>query len=86
MWSDSVLGILLTIWDTLGKFLGAAGELGKVMGTRDALGRVSEKKRNNASFNAVPAAPWESLRRLWATFDSLYGASGLPLNNIFHCF
>ena len=37
--------LLLAMWDTFGKLLGAAGGLGKVVG-ENALGRVSEKKRN----------------------------------------
>ena len=55
-------------------------------GRGDAMGRVSEKSRMNASFKAVPAAPWGPLRRLWATFDSLFGASGRPLDDIFIVF
>ena len=70
----------------MGYFWQAAGSRGQAWeGGEDALGRLSEKRRNNPSFKAVPAAPWEPLRRLWATFDSLFGASGRPLDSIFHC-
>ena len=44
------------------------------------------KRRNDPSFKAVQAAPSGLLRRLWATFDSLFDAKGRPLDNIFIVF
>ena len=84
--------IVTNFWDPFGKLLGyfwqAFGSRGRAWeGCGDALGRVSEKSRNNASFKALPAAPWGPLRRLWTSFDSLFGASGRPFAHFFiRCF
>ena len=71
--------ILLTIWNTFGKLLGAAGGLVQVVGT--AWGGLAKKEETMRVSRRSPKAP-----RLWATFDSLFDASGCPLDDTFHCY
>ena len=51
MWSGSVFDILLTIWDTFGKLLVAAGGLGMSWGRR---GAGERKKKKQCEFQSGP--------------------------------
>ena len=61
--------VFLIFVDHSGYFWQAVGSRGRPWeGRGDALGRVSEKRRNNASFKAVPAAHWEPCGAFWRPF------------------